>query len=40
MWDDGTQPLLAGFWIVFGHHYLEDGPFGPPDKTPPYVEEI
>ena len=31
---------LAGFWIVFGHHYLEDGPFGPPDKTPPYVEDI
>ena len=40
MWDNGSQLFLAGFWIVFGHHYLEDGPFGPPDKTPPYVEEI
>lgn len=40
LWDDGNQVHLAGFWIVFGHHYLEDGPFGPPDKTPPYVEDI
>ena len=40
LWDDGVVVSLAGFWIVFGHHYLEDGPFGPPDKTPPYVEDI
>ncbi len=46
LWDQeageggGSQIQLAGFWIVFGHHYLEDGPFGPPDKTPPYVEDI
>ena len=40
MWDDGVILRLAGFWVVFGHHYLEDGPFGPPDKTPPYVEDM
>ena len=40
LWDDGTKISLAGFWIVFGHHYLEDGPFGPPDKVPPYSEDI
>jgi hypothetical protein len=40
LWDDGSTVYLAGFWIVFGHHYLEDGPFGPPDKDPPYVEDL
>ena len=40
LWDDGVTLSLAGFWIVFGHHYLEDGPFGPPDKTPPYAADI
>lgn len=40
LWDDGSNIYLAGFWVVFGHHYLEDGPYGPPDKVPPYSEDI
>ena len=39
--DDGQNfPRLVGFWVVFGHHYLEDGPQGAPDKDPPYAQEI
>ena len=34
------KPLLAGFWVVFGHTYLGEGVVGPPDKEPPYVQGV
>ena len=38
--DEGDFPQLAGFWIVFGPGYLEDGPKGAPDRDPPYAQDI
>ena len=39
--DKGDNDLrLAGFWVVFGHSYLEDGVQGAPDKDPPFANEI
>ena len=38
--NDTEEPKLAGFWVVFGHHYLEDGVRGAPDRDPPYADDV
>ncbi len=37
---DDSDKTIAGFWLVFGTEYLEEGPGGPPDKCPPFVSEL
>lgn len=31
---------IAGFWVVFGANYLDEGTLGPPDKHPPYANGL
>ncbi|MED5373152.1 MAG: hypothetical protein VX899_19190 [Myxococcota bacterium] len=38
--DVRDEPGIAGFWLVHGANYLEVGPAGPPDKTPPLVNHL
>lgn len=35
-----AQPRLIGFWLSFGPSYLAEGPLGPPDQSPPWVEPL
>ena len=37
---DQAQPRLVGFWLSFGAAYLSEGPVGPPDQVPPWVEPL
>lgn len=37
---DGLNISMAGFWLIFGNKYLEVGPVGPPDRSPPFVQEL
>lgn len=31
---------LAGFWISFKEDYLSQGPAGPPDRSPPFIDDL
>ncbi len=38
---DGTsEPRIAGFWVVFGLAYFDDGVTGPPERHPPYAKGL
>ena len=37
---DDSDKTIAGFWLVFGTEYLDEGPSGAPDKTPPFVSDL
>lgn len=40
LWTTEPKPALAGFWLVLGNAWLDHGPAGPPDRSPPYVKEL
>ena len=37
---DDRDKTIAGFWLVFGTEYLDEGPSGAPDKSPPFVSDL
>jgi hypothetical protein len=37
---DDSDKTIAGFWLVFGTEYLDEGPSGAPDRTPPFVSDL
>jgi hypothetical protein len=38
--DTAAEPLIAGFWVVAGSSFTEKGPAGPPDREPPFAQEL
>lgn len=38
--DDSGKAEVLGFWVVPGGDYLTVGPLGPPDRVPPFVQEL
>lgn len=37
---DASSLAIAGFWVVFGANYLDEGTLGPPDKHAPYANGL
>ena len=37
---DDTDPRIAGFWVIFGIGYFDDGVAGPPERHPPYAQAL
>ncbi len=37
---DDADPRIAGFWVVFGIGYFDDGVSGPPERHPPYAQAL
>lgn len=40
IWTDTPKVALVGFWLVLGNSWLDHGPAGPPDRSPPYVKDL
>ena len=38
--DGDKEPRIAGFWVVFGVGYFDEGVTGPPDRHPPYARGL
>jgi hypothetical protein len=36
----GASVAIAGFWVIPDGDYVNNGPAGPPDRVPPFVQEI